>query len=378
MRAFAILAAFVLAAGCLADEPAGTPAPPEANESAAGAAEGGFVPLDESALADRPHLHDYWEGRDRVTLFEGEVEPEAQPAVENTLVATFFDREPGRLGGTFFLLPEGAIVFEGTGAMEVTVTATDPRVTGVAMRYRSAAGPDWSEDVPLPGGEAVAIDVAPAMTDMPHMSTSRWAFWFGADAAPGAVLGPFHVKIDVVRMRDVTMFPAHPQLFEGKSEKLLLDEDRRSTQVSYARRVPNLATEGQFGEHEFPPAEIVPMETKAIRVEVEVGSASASAGEVSEIRFFYRGADTYELARVMPTEGSMETGRWVFVIAEVAMEQVDSPYGEESQWRFLVEAATSLAGEDRTCGGCVDTDLQFRVRVTAFDHALDAAASQVA
>lgn len=378
MRALAILAALVLVAGCVEDDPSGTPpVKPVANASEGGSAEE-FVPLDETALADRPHLHDYWEGRDRVTLFDGEVEPEAQPALENTLVATFFNREPGKIGGTFFLLPEGAIVFEGTGAMEVTVTATDPRVTGVAMRVRSAAGPEWSDDVPLPSGAAVAIEVTPAMTDMPHMSTSRWAFWFGADAAPGAVMGPFRVTIDLVRMRDVTMFPAHPQLFEGKPEKLLLDEERRSAQVSYARRVPNLATEGQFGEHEFPPAALVPMETKAIRVEVDVSSASASAGEVTEIRFFYRGADTYELARVMPTEGSMETGRWVFEIAEVAMEQVDSPYGEGSQWRFMVEAATSLAGEEQTCGGCVDTDIQFRVRVTAFDHALDAEASEVA
>lgn len=365
-----LLALALLLAGCLgAEEPmemdhAGMPAADEAGPAPVDTGSGGEQAV--VGTGGRPHLHDYWDGKERITLFEGTVTPGDQETLDATFYALWINRE-ATAGGMLWRLPDGSIVFEGTGQLDVTASWSDPRTTGVSVSYRSGAGPEYSEAQPLESGKIHSIAVTPDMTDMPHMTTSRWEFYLAPSASPGAMLGPFDLKIEIVKMRDVTLFPAHPDLFEGKTEKVLLDADGRSAQVSYAKRVPNLILEGAFGEHEIPLADLVPMETKLMRFEVELRKASASVGEVSEIRFFYRSPGSQGLQPAEPVSGTVDEGFLVWEVP-VEMEMTDTPYGKSSQWTVMVEAATSLTGMDPTCGGCVDTDIEFHVRATAYDH----------
>lgn len=368
MRPLAFLLTLALLAGCVKEEPAA----PAANE--APILEGAAAPAAvEGAAADAghlPHMHDYWEGRERVTLFDDAVEP-ATGDPFTTLGGTL----QARLGATTWRFPDGAIVMEGTGQMELTATYEAPDVTSLAFVYRVGATMPWSEEHALASGETLALAITPATTDLPHQTTSRWELLFFPGESPGAFIGPFALRVDIVRMHDIMLFPGHPQLFEGKPEKVLHDAQHEHTEQSYAARAPQLLTEGGFQEKFVAPQELIPMETKAMRMEVDIVEASAKPGQVADIRFFYRGANTSYLGHptVLPLEGSLAEKHLVYQVP-VAPEETDTPYGEESQWLFFVEPATKFTGqkEEPDCGGCTEVSIQYRLRIIAYDHALDA------
>lgn len=112
-----------------------------------------------------------------------------------------------------------------------------------------------------------------------------------------------------------------------------------------------------------------------MRIELDIIEASASPGEVAEIRFFYRGADTSYIGHptVLPLEGSLDEKRLIYQVP-VAPEQTDTPYGEQSQWLFFVEPATKFTGQDAepTAGGVTDVSIKYHLKVIVYDHELDA------
>ena len=372
MRFLPLLAAALLLAGCASPAPENAPA--DANATVA--PEGGEVaPVDDGTkpmstdVGHMPHMHDYWDGKERVTLFDDDV------AAEGADPFMILGGAPGgRVGAVYWRLPDGAVIMEGTGEMELLATWDDPMVTSLAVSFRPTPNDAWSEPLALPASEAVRVPITPVMTDMPHMTTSRWEFMFYPADAPGSLMGPFHLKLDIVKLRDIMMFPGHPELFNGRPEKTLHDMDHEHTEQSYAMRAPQIVTEGGFQEKFVTPTELVPMETKAMRIELDVLETSASPGEVHEIRFFYRGADTNYLGHptVLPLEGSLAEGRLIYQFP-VVPEQTDSPYADESQWLFFVEPATKFTGQDAepTAGGATDVSIQYHLKVIAYDHELE-------
>lgn len=367
----ALLAAIVLLPAFLGCLDAGdAPAQAAVNESASlGLPDaGGFVPVANASDAGNhlPHVHDYWSGRDRVVLLDTDVEPDFDDVVFRTAVNSWFRKE-ARAGGAFVTLPDNTTVFEGTGQLLLTASWSDPRVSSLEVSYRTGSGREFTAFQPLENGKETTIDVTPAMTDMPHMRVSRWGFIFEPASSPlGSALGPFHVKVEIVRVRDVMAFPAHPDHFEGADEKIIHDAPGESAQVSYAKRVPNIVTQGEFTEHWITPQEIVPMATRSMLAEVLVTKADANVGSVGEIRFFWTTAGNTNLQRAQPVDGSIEEKRYLFEFP-VNPEDPDSPYATESQWQFLVEAATNNPGPagQATCGGCFDTDIEFQLVLTA-------------
>lgn len=372
VRSAGLLLLSLLVAGCVAELPAATSGvdeevPPDAPTAAT---DKGSAPT-KMDVGHMPHMHDYWSDRERVTLYDGPVDPGAGGAP----FAPFMGLPEGQLGRAAFALPDGATVMEGTGEMELTATWDDPAVTSLAFHYRIGPNDDWSAPLALPHGELVKLTVTPDMTDMPHMSASRWQLLFTPAEAPGALLGPFDLRVEIVKMRDIMLFPGHPELFGGSPEKTLHDKEHAHSETSYVMRAPNVLTQGGFGEKTVAPDELVPMETLAMRVEVDILETSASPGEVAEIRFFYRAADTSYFGHptVMPLEGSLEEKRLVYQFP-VEPEQTDTPYGEESQWLFFVEPATRFTGAEQepTAGGVTDVSIKYRLKIVAYDHPLDA------
>lgn len=365
-------------AGCFTSDegadPAGEPGGAEGDADTTGDGSATPPPVDTrkgpstaNGTGDRPHLHDYWQEKERVVLFDGEVDLSALDPFGWTFARAYFEKQPA-VGGAEWRLPDGAIVYEGTGQLDLTTTWTDPRITSLAVAYRTPASQELQPFVDLSSGKTLSVDVTPEMTDMPHMSTSRWAFVF-ASGVPGAALGTFNLKVEVVKMRDVGLFPAHPDLFEGKPEKVLHDHDHDLSEVSYPKRVPNVVTSGEFGEKEVTLASLVPMETQWMRVEVDVSRATADPGQVADIRFFYHGADRSLITHpfLLPIEGSLAEKRLVYAFP-VTMEETDTPYGKESQWRFFVEPTTTFTGQEGEpdCGGCTDVSIAYHMKVIAY------------
>ena len=369
-RAFPAAVLLILLAGCVAEEPApeGDPAAPPADGTAvAPAVDTGAQPM-QTDVGHMPHMHDYWQGKERVVLFDDTIEPQTEDPF-----LTLGGSPSGRVGAVAWTLPDGETIMEGTGQVEITATHDDPFVTGIAMSYRIGPNGEWSEAIPLPAGETVSLDVTPPMADLPHQSTSRWQFMFYPADAPGALMGPFTLRVEIVRLADIMLFPGHPELFGGLPEKVLHDLDHEHTEQSYAARAPQVVTEGGFQEQFVTPQELVPMETKAMRIELDIVEATSTPGEVANIRFFYRGADTSYLGHpfVIPLEGSLAEKRLVYQIP-VAPEQTDTPYGEESQWLFFVEPTSKFTGQEGEgdCGGCADVAIQYHLKIIAYDHEL--------
>lgn len=372
-----LAASLLLLAGCA--QPAAEEVPVEdadvdASAPSAGRAAARAAAGNATDLGHMPHLHDYWADRDRVTLFDDVIDPAANGDPFQNLVPLLVEKE-AKAGRVVWRLPDGAIVYEGTGSMEITASWDNPLVTSLALEYASGASREFSAPLPLAHGGTLTLPVEPGMTDMPHMSTSRWVFAWEGGEAPSAALGPFRVKIVIVRVDDVMLFPGHPKLFNGATEKVLEDAEHAHEEVSYAKRVPNLATQGEFGEKTVHPSKIVPMETQAMRVEVTILDATATPGQVTDVRFFYHGADTTFLGHpyVIPLEGDFASGSLVYQFP-VTMDETDTPYGEESQWVFFVEPVTKFLGadEERECGGCTDVAIRYHLKVVAYDHPLDA------
>jgi hypothetical protein len=196
-------------------------------------------------------------------------------------------------------------------------------------------------------------------------------------------MGPFHLKVDIVRLRDVALFPAHPDFWQGKHEIVRLDADHHGAQASYLKRTPQIATQGNFSEDVVALAKPVPMEAKAVRFDVIVQSATSTPGKVTQLGFFYHGAersdypggDNMMRCEEKPLNATLPaTLTW---IVPSTMEMSDSPYENASMWRFLVEPQVSMTGTDPAGGGTTDTDITYHVVATATDEDVGAKPCQL-
>lgn len=366
----ALLVIALLVAGCVSQQAPSTASSPAATPA------NSTVPVDDGSaaskaaaatMAEMPHVHDYWQGRERVTLFDGDLQPDP----ENVTFATLFQAvsgRPGAVGGQEFSLPDGKTVYEGTGRMDLTATWSDPRVTGVSFIYKSAANGDYQNGGRLENAKTFQLPVTPPMTDMPHAKSSKWWFGFGPDPTPGALAGPWHLRIDIVRMYNVSLFPAHPDFWGGKDTLVLLDATHHGQVDSYAKRSTEPATQGNFTEDWVSFAHVVPMETTAVTLTVTITSASSTPGQVTAFGLFYHGADTQNPFRcpVKPISSLPSTLSWT---VPSTMQMTDSPYANHTDWRFLVEPQVTPAPGAPQMGGMTDVTYDYHVVATALQNA---------
>src|SRR5581483_1978073 len=238
-----------------------------------------------------PHKHDYWKGKERVTVLQDDITLSPTNA---TSFLPLFDQRPA-LGAAFLALPDGQIVYEGTGRLEFTATWSDPTITGLVLRYKSTGNPDYSQPEPLASGRALAIDVAPSMTDEPHAKSSRWGFFLEADGTGGAGLadGKVSVRADIVKMRDIETFPAHPDLFAGAASVRVFDKDVEIKSESSVDNAKGFFTHSQTPPG-FAPEKPVPPEATTLLVRIDVKSATSNmpAEDTSRLRLQYRTAES--------------------------------------------------------------------------------------
>jgi hypothetical protein len=382
MRNFALLASLALVfvgfAGCFSGGNGGDAPKPEATNAAMAPAgnltvDDGTAPMNAS-IGSMPHMHDYWQGKERVTLMDEDIKSDPF----NTLGFTFFDAIRGTpgVGGAFVSLPDGATVYEGTGKLEFTASWTDPTVTGMGLSYRSAADEQYKPSQPLTQGTALSVDVTPEMCDMPHEKDSRWSFLLMPSQDGQAIAGTFHVKVDIVRMHDLEAFPGHPQLFSGGHTITLFSGAAQSTQSSGPSQfVKFVTTQGAQQPAGVQSAKVVPMETKSMTANVTIKSATASIGKVSNITFLYKPAgSSFGFERAQMLSGNLDSGVFQFGIP-VDMKQTDSPYAKASQWRFDLRVSTDPSGDagvfGGNCRGCSDAQVDYDLEAVAYDALLD-------
>lgn len=316
-----------------------------------------------------PHLHNYWGEKDRVNIFDDDLELWTFDGgnFEDLLL-----RKQVTVGGRWWELPEGSTVYEGTGQIEMTVSWTDPTITGLALTYKPANKPwdqeSFSDPIPLVSGTPAVIEVTPEMSDMPHVAVSGWVFHFSAAGTPAVAQGMFHLKMDIVRMRDIMAFPGHPVTYVTESSYTIADKDFDYKAPSFVTEISAFAAGGSRPAPISPDAP-VPMETRALLVEITVASGTSAAplAQQSGLDLQYRTAGG-NWDYIQPFNSTGDT--YVFGIP-VEDGDIDSPYGTTSNWAFYPRLRMSsgipvpgLRGFN--CGGCFDQQIQGHILVTAY------------
>ncbi|MHB8605005.1 MAG: hypothetical protein ACYDCK_07075 [Thermoplasmatota archaeon] len=336
--ALAVLA-MMLVAGCIGGSGTGAPAAPSL--SAAGekssSSNASDVPIDQGnstniSTGATPHKHDYWRGRERVTVIDRDVPVTLQ---SRQAFFTLLTESRPAFGAAQVNLPDGQIVYEGTGRLEFTATWTDATVTGLVMRYASTGNPQLSAPIPLTSGTMVPIEVKADMTDDPHASSSLWRFVLEASGPGGAGVaqGTVHVKADIVKMRDIETFPAHPDLFHGQPLVKIVDKD-----MTLQSDDPTAGVEA-FTQHDFTPAGFapdapVPPDAKSVLLLLTVKSATYNnpLGDSSKISMNYKTARSSFNER--PANLTQQVGKVYLFSMHVGQGDGDSFYAKTSQWRF--------------------------------------------
>lgn len=363
----------VLAAlsGCVGND---APAPTDDQAAMAHDAAAANVTVDDGTtemaadLGHQPHIHDYWLGKERVTIMDDDVTVDQFDALRMTFLNTLFLGTPG-VGGAFFRLPEGSLVYEGTGKMEIIPTWTDATITGASLRYRTPASGSFSEPQPLTPGRPLVIDIAPEMTDMPHDKESRWMFIVSPASAGQTIVGTIHFQIDILRMSDITLFPGHPELFAGAHTLTLYEGAAKSSQQNFATMIAGAITDNQQ-ESGVRSAKVVPMETRSMTANVTITSATTSIGQVSNVTFLYKRAGSFGYERAQMLAGDLDNGEFQFAWP-VEMSDTDSPYAKTSQWAFDLRVQTDPAGMGWETQGLADAQIDYDLTVVAYDTLLD-------
>jgi hypothetical protein len=381
MRQLLSLLAFVTLltgafAGCLGEDDDPDAEAREAERLAAekAALEAAEQPVDDgsqeanASLGEQDHIHDYWMGAERVTLMDEDIAMDPF----RTLAFTFMNTAMGTpgVGGHFFELPEGSIVYEGTGQLELLVTWSDPTITGMGASYRSAESETFSAEVPLASGEPLVVEVTPGMCDMPHAKSSRWMFWLSPAQAGQSMAGTFHVKVDVVKTRDPTLFPGHPDLFGDANTLTLFDGSGQSAQTSFVQDFVSIATQERTDDSIIS-EKVVPMDTLSMTANLTITSAQAGVGNVADVWVEYRPADSFRYYRAQLLASDEAAGTYQFGWP-VEMAQTDSPYAKQSQWHFRVRATSDPTGQgDMQLRGISDVQIDYDMVVVAYDALLE-------
>ncbi len=371
---FALLIVSPALAGCVSDDDGGAPPATGVNTNAGGiptndlddenvTIDDGTGDFNETGAGHLPHVHNYWNGREVVTLLEKPVNIEVLSDV--TFYNVFFYRQP-TAGGAIVQLEDGQLVYEGAGKMLITASWTDATVTGVALTYKHASSQDFEPGVSLSSGETVELAVTPDMTDMAHQLSSRWLFvLYASGAAASVAQGTVDLKIEIVKMRDIAVLPGHPETYVNAQSYDIADTDAHSANYNMATLAVAVAT-NTYTDDWIVPTDIVRMGTTAVIAQVDVVNAADSlVTTVSAARLFVRTPASafraYE-ATLIESMSDVANGKYVFGFT-VDDSIVDGPYEDDSMWRFMALPEETTAAGGACAGACGGATLDYHIQV---------------
>lgn len=361
---WAILLLLSLLAGCTSTPASTDPARDEALAP--------FAPKDEAAsardptpLAERPHVHDYWEGASSVTLLDENVQVmvahnhlfDEPPREQHTHGCDETLASESQGGSRKFSLPDGIIVLPGTEKLSFLIDWTVPSVTGLRLLYRPANQHDLVDGGIVTSGTAIDVVLTPEMADAGHATRTSWVFFLCADGgAPVNIAeGTVHVNLMALRAPEIPLEPPHPDWW-GEATEIELANLTNATQ---ALTVLNKG-EGAWIHVPLDHGRLIPPGTTRIHahVTIEDGSLAAEAFAVQPI-LYYRDSTVPE---------------WVYKTATITQDDLhidvdhnmaDGVYARESNWDFWLrlsspEPVETLAGrmsEPRYFDGTVSLHL---------------------
>lgn len=304
------------------------------------------------------HHHDYWEGRDRVVIFE-QNEKMHPMAARNT--ASY------EAVATFRPVP-GAMIYEATERVEFTITnperhvcegedtfdgdyictdnffglpnAPDPAggPAGLTLRYKHASTATWVDVGDIAWDTPVVIKITnPVQTDMPHATSSLWEFQVASPNKHDTTL-TFTAKAEIVRgADDIPLWPGHPDFYAEGPHRVVL---RGSGLVAgdpglYGHGAALVPAEAG----PVAPERLISYGTRTLYVWLNITDVQAANPATAPNNWFLFHANSSGVDNItdaFDTEGHAFDKRefsWTLPVNDAGM---DSPYSDESRWRFML------------------------------------------
>lgn len=325
----------------------------------------------EEGVGGMEHKHDYWQGFDQITIFDQDVSPSLTPVFErgddSKVWIAFIN-----LGNISEEDNRSALIYEGTGKVDFTLTGGPAWATSYQMTFRTAAS-DWTPWQPIAVGETFSYEPQKIETDMPHSFRSLWN-WKLQAVAPVPVTGdlfvsdvapegePMHVTIVVHRARDVDDWPGHPAFYDGVDERIVAENKPGKSSVQHAADVLVYGVEPD----QVVPDRLISMGTRTLDVYVNITRLELPPGvENAGFHLFWRSADTTPNS-LGHSQFNNETDAKTFAYwrLEVDDDMVDSPYQPTSRFSFKV-LATPADSSVVLCYRCMPYELEYTITVIA-------------
>ncbi|MHB8585729.1 MAG: hypothetical protein ACYDDF_07825 [Thermoplasmatota archaeon] len=310
-----------------------------------------------AGFGGQAHSHDYWLGRTRVIVWDGQLSsgygfpvfPNGQPGTP------IFEAD--------LQLPPGHLVYEGTGQAELLVSQLDNTVTGVSVAVKTAGDSAFRDPQVMKPGTPLVINVKPIDCDMPHATNSLWSFRFFASGANPALIGSFHFTLTIVRERNVQLYPGHPDFYGGKPFRVVLDKDAATKQVA----LTDAFLYGQ-GASAVAATRLVSMGTDHLVVFTNVSKSTSPFGPAVGFFLEYHNA-TGNWTRISDSPNASKANERFLV--PVSPDGLDSPYAQASRWEFrLLGVFASTPGgvgpSIGLCPGCFNYEIDYHIQVIAY------------
>lgn len=394
------LAAFIALAGCMrpgAEEPvdAQSEASAETNVSREALPDergGEFAAFNETNATEEgvggiDHRHDYWQGRDRVAIIEEDVH----------MFSCCYTTKPGARSG-FFEIEPGALVYEGTGKVVVTLSEPVRRSCGAVITMFDGDGPVCTDryapiDDPAGGPAGLHLLVRDAMgtelvdmgeigwnapfeikitdarqTDMPHATNTLWDFEFASDDMTLSTIR-FHLLIEVVREgdREIPQWPGHPEFYADVTERLVLDLQDATT----VEDGPNTLIDPNAPRPAYhAPEKLVSWGTHTLHVYANITDVRTDNPALTPGAWALRwhnasgGIDEESLDE---HTGAVRELSWKLRVDNGSM---DNPYAPSSRWGFQVVGYFNVGAEPAdiwfSCSGfCASYEIVYDLKVVA-------------
>jgi len=301
------------------------------------------------------HIHDYWGGAEERILMDEIVSTGSDRSAFRALFISVFRGDPQTsLGYAEFSLPNGSFVPEGTGELFVEVDATAALRNGqVILGYRAANADQMVEMEAQPAVASWTIPLEPSMADMPHASSTRWAWSLRADGNGAILDGEVSVRITAKRVFDIDAWPEHPDFWQG-GNLTRLDLHQQDGSFQYADPEVFRWT-GQFTPETItlPVGTLVPPETSVILVffhyELD-GDVKNNLNAWTEL-FVKEGSSSNGFRPLWWDSVERSEGERVYAILADETNW-DSPYASESDWAFQVISYMGLRSDVMCEDGC--------------------------
>lgn len=385
--AHVLIACAFLLTGALAGCIGGTDAGPSGDAANANDTTTDAATTGNASASKRSHVHDRWDGRTEVTLFDGTVQTRSttdldpsQDLFDNVVCAAFTCAS-----GVTFGPAEDEIVPPGTDRVTVDASweedaaATAPGVTNeVFFGYRAANMGGIAVLGTSPNG-SWTINTTTEMADGGHAKVSLWMFGFyvtrtvdGVGRLPRHSVQPFAIDVAVTAHRvqgELPLEPPHPDWWTDSSRTLY---NVSQSGNAYGGTYFSGTVDGNYPADWVNGTEhgVVPPGTQTLVVEITWNNTSpASAAATPRPYAYWLNTFTFEddLTRWEPA--TLEEGRAVYEM-KLTEGMTDGMYSERSRWRFLwyfrgqdTGASDPLFGQETT--GPYHLDGEWSVEITA-------------